>query len=103
MREGRRELGREQERIALAKRDAEVFRQVKDHLAARLCPARLDIAQVPTGDSCPGRQLQLREMPPLAPLAEHVPDDGLHTSRHYRRPALRSMTSQVMDLRLAGT
>jgi hypothetical protein len=70
---GGREAAGQQQRVAVAEGDVEVFGQAEDHLAGRPGPAGLDEAQVPRGDVGRDGQVQLAEPAALPPLAEQVP------------------------------
>jgi hypothetical protein len=48
--------------------NVEALGQVKDHLAARSCPAGLDKAEMSGRDCRSQRELELAEIAPLSPL-----------------------------------
>jgi hypothetical protein len=70
---GRGVAAGQQQRVAVAEGDVEVFGQAEDHLAGRPGAAGLDEAQVPRGDVRRDGQVQLAEPAALPPLAEQVP------------------------------
>ena len=71
---------RQQQRVAVAERDVEVFGQSQDHVAGRPGASGLDEAQVPGGDVGRDGQVELAEAAALPPLAEQVP--GVRTGGH---------------------
>jgi hypothetical protein len=60
--------GRQEQAVAVAQWDVEAVGEVKDHLAARLRPSRLDEAEMPRRDCRSQGELELAEVAPLPPL-----------------------------------
>ena len=69
----RREAGREQQDIALAKRHIERLGEVEHHLPARPAAAALDEADVPLRHAGVQGEVELRLAAPVAPPAQHPP------------------------------
>jgi hypothetical protein len=69
-----RELGGKsrdvQQKIPIARRRLKMLRETLEHLAARLCTAGLEEAQMLGRDAAVVRQLQLSQVPPQAPLSQ---------------------------------
>ena len=71
---GRREAAGQQHPVLLPQRDVEVVAEPQDHPARRLGPPGLDIAEVPGRDVRPVREVELRQVPALPPLAQQLTD-----------------------------
>src|SRR5262245_22452126 len=87
LREDRGKSRRHEEGVALAQRDLQLLAQAQDQLTPGRGSARLHEAQVARGHLCPQRELELAEMPTLAPAAEMVTDAARAVLLHRMRPA----------------
>src|SRR5262249_35582626 len=82
--------------VALAQRDLQLLAEAQDQLTPGRGSACLHEAQVARGYFCPQRELELAEMPTLAPAAEMVADAARAVLLH--RARLPQMSSQSMTV-----
>ena len=73
-REDRRVTSGDQERIAFAERNRELFGQVQDHFATGSGSAGFEKAEMACGNFRFAGQIELRQMSALTPFAEKIPD-----------------------------
>ena len=76
LRKHRREPGGGQQDVALAQRHLELLGQVQHHLATGLRAAGFQKAQMPRGDVALQCQVELADVPPLAPFAQQWAELG---------------------------
>src|SRR5262249_3419665 len=83
--EYRREARGHEQCVALPQRDLQLLTEAQDQLTPGRGAARLHEAQVAGGHLCPQRELELAEMPTLAPATEMIANPALAVLLHRAR------------------